>query len=161
MTVSWVERVFSAKEEHTQWPAAGWWAASGQGNKQPHSTTAALPAITNQPPPAHTLALRTGEEGGDVPRGVLNCSGARSGPERSHCWNSAALAFTLKMWVLCKWTNPEEGLMSDKRCGWMDWPPLLELCLTAFVFLPENQLNTQIVLFPHHSSCLGQTGRWS
>lgn len=81
MTESWV---FSAKEEHTQRPLAGWWAVSGQGNNQPHSTAAALPAITNQPLPAQTLALWTREEGGDVPRGVLNCSGAESGPEHRH-----------------------------------------------------------------------------
>ena len=85
VTASWVERAFSAKEEHTQWSAAGWWAVSGQGNKQAHSAAAVLPAITNQPLPAQTPALWTREEGGDVSSGVVNCFGAKSSPKRRQC----------------------------------------------------------------------------
>lgn len=108
VTASWVERAFPAKEEHTQWSVAGWWAVSGQGNKQAHSTAAVLPAITNQPLPAQTPALWTREEGGDVSSGVVNCSGAKSSPERRQCWNSAALAFYSEKCVLCKRTSSEE-----------------------------------------------------
>lgn len=82
---------------HAQQPVAGRWVVSGQGNKQPHSTAAALPAITNQPLAAETLS---GPERNAVtsPCGVLNCSSAERGPEHCHHWNSAALALTLKIW---------------------------------------------------------------
>lgn len=125
MTESWVERAFSAKEEHTWWPVADWWAVSRQGNKQPHSYAAALPTITNQPLPAQTLALWTREEGGDVPRGVLNCSDAESGPWALPLLEFNSFGFYSENLVLCKWTSPEEWLMSVSRIRDVDeWTAL-------------------------------------